>query len=317
MTQTNIGDVILSTTLLDRLLQAYPDATFDIVAGGRSTDLFEAMTNLGELVPVVKKKRHGHYIDIWKKLCKHKYDLTVDLRGTGLTYFLRSKKRIIFNSKDKKTHKAVQMANLWPTDKPLKQRVWASQQTQAEVDAEIAKYEGALLLGIGPTANWIGKTWPQRYYAILLNKLKKIEGFEDAKFVIFGAEHERRWVEDLLNHIPEDRKIDLIGQTSLTEAYAWMTRLKGFLGNDSGLSHLAAAAGIPTLTLFGPTWENLYAPVALKGGTIVAPVREEVNLEPEAPSRLITDIKPEQVLEKIVQVVEDMQQEEKKEVKSA
>ena len=67
MTQTNIGDVILSTTLLDRVLQQYPDATVDVVAGGRSVDLFEGMPNLGELVPVVKKKRHGHYIDIWKK----------------------------------------------------------------------------------------------------------------------------------------------------------------------------------------------------------------------------------------------------------
>ncbi len=316
MTQTNIGDVILSTTLLDRVLQQYPDATVDVVAGGRSVDLFEGMPNLGELVPVVKKKRHGHYIDIWKKLRKHRYDLTIDLRGTALTYFLHSKKRIIFNSKDKKTHKATQMASLLKMDAPLKQRVWVTEDVQNKVAAEVAKHKDCLLLGVGPTANWIGKTWPQRYYAIFVNRLIKLKGFENAKFVIFGAAHEKRCVEDFLAHIPDDRKIDLIGQTSLTEAYAWMTHLQGFLGNDSGLSHLAAAAGVPTLTLFGPTYENLYAPVALKGGTIVAPEREEVNLEPSAPKRLITDIKPERVIEKVVEVVNALKQEEE-EKKSA
>jgi heptosyltransferase-3 len=316
MTQTNIGDVILSTTLLDRLLTTYPDAVVDIVAGGRSLDLFEAMPNLGQLIPIVKKKHHMHYIDLWKKLVKNKYDLTVDLRGTGLSYFLRSKKRIVFNSKDKKTHKAVQMANLWPMDKPLKQRVWVSNSIQEKVDAQIEALGSSLLVGVGPTANWIGKTWPQRYYAILANQLIGIKGFEHTKFVVFGAAHEKKWVEDFLNHLPADRKVDLIGQTSLPEAYAWMTRLEGFLGNDSGLSHLAAAAGIPTLTLFGPTWENLYAPVALKGGTIVAPERDEVNLEPDAPKRLITDIKPEQALEKIIQVIEEVKR-EKEEKKSA
>lgn len=316
MTQTNIGDVILSTTLLDRLLTTYPDAVVDIVAGGRSLDLFKAMPNLGQLIPVVKKKRHMHYFDLWKQLSKNKYDITVDLRGTGLSYFLRSKKRIVFNSKDKNTHKAEQMAKLWPSDAPLKQRVWASKETHAKIDSQIDKLGPALLVGVGPTANWIGKTWPQRYYAILANKLIKIEGFEETKFVVFGAAHEKKWVEDFLSHLPEDRKIDLIGKTSLPEAYAWMTRLEGFLGNDSGLSHLAAAAGIPTLTLFGPTWENLYAPVALSGGTIVAPERADVNLEPEAPKRLITDIKPTQALEKIIEVIKDVRR-EKKEKKSA
>ncbi|PPR14204.1 MAG: hypothetical protein CFH43_01065, partial [Proteobacteria bacterium] len=55
-----------------------------------------------------------------------------------------------------------------------------------------------------------------------------------------------------------------------------------------------------------------YAPVTQKGGTIVAPERAEVNLEPEAPKRLITDIKPEKVLEKIVGVIEEIKKEEEK-----
>lgn len=312
MTQTNIGDVILSTVLLDRLLSAYPDAVVDVVAGGRSTDLFSAMPNLGELIPIVKKKHHMHYVDLWKKLVKYKYDIIVDLRGTGLSYFLRGKKKIRFTSKNKDMHKATQMANLWPMDRPLKQRVWVDNKTKHKVAQEVKALNAEVLIGIGPTANWIGKTWPQRYFAFVANHLINIPGFENTKFVVFGAAHERKGVADFIDHLPENRRIDLVGKTSLTEAYAWMTHLTGFLGNDSGLSHLAAAADIPTFTLFGPTYEHLYAPVARRGRAIVAPTRLEVNLEPEAPKRLITDIKPHDVLNEITSLIESLRQEETK-----
>lgn len=319
MTQTNIGDVLISTVLLDRLLTTYPDAIVDVVAGKRSVELFEALPNLGVLIPIVKKKHHMHYFDVWKKLAKYKYDLIVDLRGSGLSYFLRGKKKLRFTPKDKNIHKATQMASLWPMDKPFKQRVWPNESTKKEITEEVVKLNPEILVGVGPTSNWIGKTWPQRNFALVANSLIKMPGYENTKFVIFGAEHERKEVADFIDHIPEDRRIDLVGKTSITEAYTWMTHLSGFLGNDSGLSHLAAAANIPTLTLFGPTYEHLYAPVTDKGITIIASERNDVNLEANAPKRLITDIKPEMVLNEISNLIEklDKQKLEKKGQKSA
>ena len=54
--------------------------------------------------------------------------------------------------------------------------------------------------------------------------------------------------------------IDLIGKADLLTAYACLKRARLFIGNDSGAMHLAAAAGIPTIGLFGPSDERLYAP---------------------------------------------------------
>ncbi len=54
--------------------------------------------------------------------------------------------------------------------------------------------------------------------------------------------------------------IDLVGKVDLLTAYACLKRARLFVGNDSGLMHLAAAAGAPTLGLFGPSDERLYAP---------------------------------------------------------
>jgi len=54
--------------------------------------------------------------------------------------------------------------------------------------------------------------------------------------------------------------IDLCGALSLPEAAACLARAALFVGNDSGLMHLAAAAGAPTLGLFGPTPAEEYGP---------------------------------------------------------
>jgi ADP-heptose:LPS heptosyltransferase len=54
--------------------------------------------------------------------------------------------------------------------------------------------------------------------------------------------------------------VDLVGKQTLSEAAACLARCTLFIGNDSGLMHLAASAGTPTLGLFGPTPATEYAP---------------------------------------------------------
>ena len=60
--------------------------------------------------------------------------------------------------------------------------------------------------------------------------------------------------------VPPDRAIDLIGRTDLLTASAILRRATLFIGNDTGLMHIAAASGVPTLGLFGPSPIDQYAP---------------------------------------------------------
>src|SRR5690606_941321 len=78
--------------------------------------------------------------------------------------------------------------------------------------------------------------------------------------------------------VPGDRLIDLVGKVDPLTAYACLKRARLFIGNDSGVMHLAAAAGSPTLGLFGPSDETLYAPWgphtrALRGGRTFAQLK--------------------------------------------
>ena len=52
--------------------------------------------------------------------------------------------------------------------------------------------------------------------------------------------------------VSRDRILAYPGQLDLLTSYACLKRARLFIGNDSGAMHLAAAAGAPTLGLFGP-----------------------------------------------------------------
>ncbi len=82
-----------------------------------------------------------------------------------------------------------------------------------------------------------------------------------------------------------------------TVAREWPLRVLGaalsraglFLGNDSGVAHLAAASGAPTLTLFGPTDPALWAPVGSRVSTLPAPDGDLAALPVDAVVRAAID----------------------------
>ena len=55
---------------------------------------------------------------------------------------------------------------------------------------------------------------------------------------------------------------------SLTNTAAYLKCCNLFIGNDSGMMHLAVASKIPTIGLFGPTNDNIYSPFGNNSFTI-------------------------------------------------
>ena len=76
--------------------------------------------------------------------------------------------------------------------------------------------------------------------------------------------------------------IDLVGRLTLPEVAACMARCAIFIGNDSGLMHIAAAAGCPTLGLFGPTPANEYGPAGRCAAPVVSADRTMAGLSVDA-----------------------------------
>jgi ADP-heptose:LPS heptosyltransferase len=60
---------------------------------------------------------------------------------------------------------------------------------------------------------------------------------------------------------PEDPPLEgAVQMEDLYQLACWLARARLFIGNDSGVTHLAAAVGTPVLALFGPTDPAVWAP---------------------------------------------------------
>jgi ADP-heptose:LPS heptosyltransferase len=120
---------------------------------------------------------------------------------------------------------------------------------------------GVPVLAIGPAANWRGKQWRAERFAELAVRLTASDGaFAGFRVVVLAADHERSQAEPLLAAMPHERCIDLVGRVDLLTAAAVLRCCAMFIGNDTGLMHIAAASGTPTLGLFGPSPVAQYAP---------------------------------------------------------
>jgi ADP-heptose:LPS heptosyltransferase len=157
-------------------------------------------------------------------------------------------------------HRVRHLANaLEVAEEPPAPRVWiAPEHEQAAIRL---LPEGTPVLAVAPTANWPGKVWPAQGFVELIRRLTADSGIlPDARVAIFSAPAEREAALEVLESVPAGRRIDLAGGIDLLTAYACLERCAYFVGNDSALMHLAAASGIPTLGLFGPSKPEHYAP---------------------------------------------------------
>ena len=258
ITSSRIGDAVLSTGLLSYMEQNYPDAKITIVCGPLAASLFEGYPLLDELIPLKKEKRNKHWIKLWKRVVGTRWDMVVDLRNSAVSRLIRAKQRHIFGPHiDKGQHKAEQNAAVLKLSPVPPPKLWFTDEQKEKAAALISK--GGPVLGIGPTANWIGKTWPaERFIEVMQFMLA--EHMPDARVAVFGAPGEEEDAQKVLAAVPDGRGIDCIAKGSPGDAAAAIARCDFYLGNDSGLMHCAAAAGVQTLGVFGPSYDHVYRP---------------------------------------------------------
>ena len=259
VTATRVGDAVLTTGALAALVEKYPRSRITVACGVVAAPLFLAAPNVVRCIAMVKRKNALHWLTLWRTCCTTWWDLVVDFRGSGLAYLLATRTRRVYRRRPALGHRLRELAAVMEFPSPPPPRLW----TNASHEEQAARLitESDSVLAVGPTANWQGKIWPAENFAALVERLTAANGIlPGARIAVLGAANERELARPLLDAIAPERLIDLVGRADLPTAGAVLKRCALFIGNDSGLRHLAAAAGTPTLGLFGPSREEKYAP---------------------------------------------------------
>ncbi|MCC6471613.1 MAG: glycosyltransferase family 9 protein [Alphaproteobacteria bacterium] len=280
ITATRIGDAVLTTGLLDHFCRAHPGIGVTVACGAPAAPLFRSVPGL-ERVIVLDKRRWGlHWLWLWSQVVDKRWDIVVDLRRTILPQFLRKDRHHRAPKPVAERHRVVELAAAIGAAEPPAPRLWLSADDRAKAQALV---DGAgLVLAVGPAANWRGKQWRAERFAALVARLTAPGGIlPGARVAVFAGEGERDQAVPVLQSVPAERRIDLVGRVDLPVAAACLERCALFVGNDSGLMHLAAASGVPTLSLFGPSPDTRYAPWGPR--TAVVRTRESYRELVEAP----------------------------------
>lgn len=259
LTSSRIGDAVLSTGLLGHLLEQNPGAEVTIAAGPLAAPLFQRVPGLTRLIAVKKRSYKRHWLSLWRQVGLQRWDLVVDLRASFITRFLLTRASITVGSADQSVPRVVELAKAAGLAQPPSPRLWLGAEDEAAADRLLGGARG--FLALAPTANWPAKQWPAERFIALAKALTDPGGaMARAPVVVFGAAKERAMAEPLLAESFSGGLIDLVGRTELLPAAAALQRARLFVGNDSGLMHMAAAVGTPTLGLFGPSSKARYAP---------------------------------------------------------
>ena len=260
-----LDDAILASGLLRRLHDEIGHARFVIASAPAVAPLFRDIPGLDRLV-TFEPDALG-WLGLWRRVRGRRWGLVLDLRGSRLSRFLSARKRAVRRVPKtalQPAHKVLEAARVLKVeDDPPAPFLFTSPETEAKAEALLKPPGGAggPILAIAPAADWVGKTWPPERFAVTAAELLGPRGpLAEGRLLLVGEAQDRWATETVRRAIPRERLIDLVGRGDLLTAYACLKRARLFIGNDNAFMHLAAAAGAPTLGLFGPSDERVYAP---------------------------------------------------------
>lgn len=152
---------------------------------------------------------------------------------------------------------------LWTTEAERKRGGEALHQHNVAPGSDLSP-----LVGVQPGASYAEKQWPAERFAEVADSLTAL----GARIVLIGAgEREKEAARMMKAAMRGPQPADLTGATRLRDTMGVLTHLSLFIGNDTGVNHIAASLGVPTVGLFGPTSARKWGNAGPRGQVIAAP----------------------------------------------
>ena len=286
---SSIGDIIHALPSLAAIRRALPDAEISWVVEKSSAEILRGNQFLSRVIEIDTKalrreKTLGETLllarEQLRELRASNFDVAIDFQGllksASIAKLSRAKRRYGFARAalrepasrflltktfeiEMKSHVVVK--NLMLAQKALKISVPDSDFEFPIYTDEIHRLEAERIISqtgenfaiLNPAGGWTTKLWDAEKFGALADRL-----WEENKIVsvIATAPNEKALAEKALR-VSKSRKI-ISATPSLKGFYELAKRARIYVGGDTGPTHLAVAAGAPTVGLFGPTewWFN-------------------------------------------------------------
>lgn len=266
-----IGDVAITLSSCVALQQAFPTAQIDFLTTQPSAELPQSLTIFNNILIYpsggTRLKRIAKTIEWMFRLMPTNYDIVIDLQRNWVSRSLRlavhpkawsefdrfspfpAGERVI------RTFHQIGFEHLRPVyHLPFRQELLSRAQKNLFSNG---RNETTPLVVLNPAGLWPTRNWPTENYVELG---KKIIDKYHAQLLLIGTERieaKARFLTDRLG----DAVLNLVGKTTLAEAYAFLQFTSAVVSEDSGLMHMAWTSGVPTVALFGSSRHDWSAPL--------------------------------------------------------
>lgn len=296
----SIGDAVLATPSLHALRRFLPDARIDLLLEDWVAPLIEGSEDVDRVVKVERASARAR-LGTARLLRSERYDVVYNLHGGStaalLTRATGAAHRVGYRSyayaslhnhaappssllwRREPTHSAEQqLALLGWTGVPVSDRPRARLRISPAASEKIARRlrtsgidESEAFALVHPAAAFESKTWAAGNFARVIEHLAA----RGLRAVAVAAPGERA----IVGAVCERARSHVVSFTdlALTELAALAARARFFVGNDSGVAHIAAALGVPQVVVFGSSNVGHWRPWSIAPSEVV---REEMPCAP-------------------------------------
>jgi heptosyltransferase-3 len=280
-----IGDVVLSTILLDNLKSDFPNASIDYITEPFAKPAVENLLYVNKVLTIPRKE---FIIKTVLKIRKEKYDLIIDAWSnpkTALITFLSGVKyRVGFSYRGRKfaynfpatserggdyNSAEHNLQLLKPIGVPvISKEIHFTVPENALKNA--SKYvkenlpKDKTIIGILPAGGWESKKFDKERWVDICKLIKKKY---KVVFLILWGPGDKDEADYIQKSLPDDSI--MIPDVNLIDLSAFIKKCDSVIANDSGPMHIAAALGIPVLGIFGPTDPKGHGPYSPNSGYVI------------------------------------------------
>ena len=319
-----LGDVIISTPVLEELGKRYPEAEIYYLAQPGYADILREHPTITDIIEL--KAGVSGFIRTVSVLRKLRLTAAIDLfynpASAGLLFLSGIPVRIggkrrwrerlytdagevppeILSAVDHNLHflkkadidASGSLPRIYLTEEERKKG------RQAVDRVRRGSGNGVRLAALHPGGTWASKRWPPEKFAVLIDYLRK--EIEVESILITGPGEEK-----IVNRISQlaGEMVGILSPGPVREVASVIDSCDAVVANDGGIMHLAVALGKPVTALFGPTEPEIWFPYSGKGPFAVVSSGEECapcDLHECGDQRCMENIGTDDVIEKLLSV---------------